>query len=145
MSHDPLRWLGKGQLAQPVEEVSAGQRVGDAVQILNVQEFEPGRLGVIAVDVGVADVDVAGGFKLVAHIVQVVLAPHEIHVDPVDVPQPLLVGAHPVGAAADHVAPGLGLPHGLQQDRSRRVAALQRAVDIKGDQDVQRLLSHQDY
>src|SRR6476659_4556335 len=87
--------------ADPTRRRLPGPRSGGLVQLVDPDELEAGLAGEVLVDVGVPDVDVAVGVEASPDVGEVVLAPHEVHLDAVAVPQLLLVRAGPIGGRPD--------------------------------------------
>jgi phytoene dehydrogenase-like protein len=92
-----------------------------------VVELEVVQARVVLVDLGVADVDPAGGVEAGAHLVEAVLVADEVDDHAVALPQLGLVGHGAVGGAADHGAARLlvedGRAAGVETVSGRRIRA----------------------
>src|SRR5438309_7838231 len=97
-------------------------------------EPEAGAGRVVGVEVRVADVVVGRRGKAYLEIGEPVLEHGEVGGDAEPFPEILLVAERPIRAAADEPAPPLGRPHELDGYDTRRLAALQRAVDVEADE-----------
>ena len=101
---------------------------------VGAEEAEAGQAGEVLVDVGVADVIVRRRRERRLHLGQTVLEHREVRDQGEALPQLALMCQRPVRAGADDVAESLGGPYGGDRDDARRLADLQRAVDVEAHQ-----------
>src|SRR5262245_41569328 len=96
-------------------------------------EMEPDLFGELAIDVPVADVNVAVRLKTGLHVEQHVLRHPKIDSDAVTIPYLLLPGGETVGATADDEPQLLCSADHFHSDAAGRVAEFHGAVDVKAD------------
>ena len=109
-----------------------GEEGGDGVGIWG-EVGETGSFCVHAVHVGISDVDCAVRGEAGEDLGKLVLQGREFDLDAVSAPEVGLVGVGAIGAAADHVAKGLGLLYKGQGDGSRWIAYFQGTVYVEAD------------